>query len=71
MVPLSTIAPALTLPANIVAEATGPSGAVVAYNAVAGQFIFNWQTPKTAGRCYSVTVTTQDGSAITAFFKLK
>jgi hypothetical protein len=36
-----------------------------------GQFIYNWQTPKTAGTCFIVTVMTQDGSRISANFKLK
>jgi hypothetical protein len=36
-----------------------------------GQFIFNWQTPKKAGNCYRVTLTTMDGSSIYADFKLK
>jgi hypothetical protein len=36
-----------------------------------GQFIQNWQTPKQAGKCYKVTMTAQDGSTISAFFKTK
>ncbi|MDQ3645512.1 MAG: PxKF domain-containing protein [Actinomycetota bacterium] len=36
-----------------------------------GQFIYNWKTPSAANTCYAVTMTTQDGSSITAFFKLK
>ena len=36
-----------------------------------GQFIYNWQTPKTVGKCYSVTVTAKDGSSQTALFKTK
>ena len=41
------------------------------YDATAGQFIQNWQTPKLPGQCYRVTMTTDDGSALVAFFKLK
>jgi hypothetical protein len=41
------------------------------YDATAGQFIYNWQTPKKVGYCYVVTVTTADGSSISANFKLK
>jgi hypothetical protein len=41
------------------------------YDATAGQFIYNWQTPKKAGYCYVVTVTLADGSSITANFRLK
>lgn len=36
-----------------------------------GQFMYNWKTPKTPGVCYKVTVTTQDGSKLTALFTLK
>ena len=36
-----------------------------------GQFIQNWQTPKTPGTCYRVTMKTTDGSSISALFKLK
>ena len=36
-----------------------------------GQFIYNWKTPKTAGKCYRVTMTTLDGSSLVAYFKLK
>jgi len=38
---------------------------------VDGQFIYNWKTPKTAGKCYRVTMTTLDGSSLVAYFKLK
>ncbi len=42
------------------------------YDAVAGQFIQNWQTPKAgAGTCYVVTMTLQDGTSLIANFKLK
>jgi hypothetical protein len=41
------------------------------YDTTAGQFIFNWKTPKTAGSCYKVTLTTDDGSSIYANFNLK
>jgi hypothetical protein len=35
------------------------------------QFHQNWQTPKNPDSCYRVTVTTSDGSSISALFKLK
>ena len=41
------------------------------YDTQGGQFIFNWQTPKGAGKCYDVILKTQDGSSITAHFKTK
>ncbi len=41
------------------------------YDSTSGQYIYNWKTPTGAGTCYKVTVTAQDGSPITAFFKMK
>lgn len=52
-------------------ETTATGGTVLRYDATGGQFIFNWKTPNTAGKCYRVTMTTQDGSTLVAFFKLK
>jgi hypothetical protein len=46
-------------------------GTSLRYDSVAGQFVFNWQTPRTPGQCYRVTLTTQDSSSISALFKLK
>jgi hypothetical protein len=59
-----------TSPADDV-EVTTTGGTSLRYDAVAGQFIQNWQTPKLPGQCYRVTMTTQDGSTIQALFKLK
>ncbi len=42
------------------------------YDAAAGQWVQNWATPSAGkGSCYRVTMTTADGSAISADFKLK
>ena len=41
------------------------------YDATAGQFIYNWQTPKKAGFCYVVTVTLTDGTSTSANVRLK
>jgi hypothetical protein len=46
-------------------------GTSLRYDAAGGQFIQNWQTPKKAGACYTVTMTTIDGGTISADFKLK
>jgi hypothetical protein len=46
-------------------------GTSLRYDSTGGQFIQNWQTPKTAGACYVVTMTAADGSPISANFKLK
>ncbi|MBD3942469.1 HYR domain-containing protein [Microbacterium sp. NEAU-LLC] len=52
-------------------ELTTTGGTSLRYDATAGQFIQNWQTPKSPGSCYKVTMTTLDGSSISALFKLK
>jgi hypothetical protein len=52
-------------------EITSTGGTVLRYDTTAGQFIQNWQTPKTPGACYRTTITTQDNSQISAFFQLK
>ena len=44
---------------------------VLRYDTTGGQFIQNWQTPKKAGSCYKVTMTTDSGTFISALFKLK
>jgi hypothetical protein len=41
------------------------------YDTTGGQFIFNWKSPKSPGTCYRVTMTTLDGSSISADFTLK
>ena len=43
-------------------ELTTTGGTSLRYDTTGGQFIQNWQTPKAAGACYKVTMTTQDGS---------
>jgi multiple sugar transport system substrate-binding protein len=50
-------------------ELTATGGTSLRY--ADGQFIYNWKTPKTAGKCYRVTMLTMDGSSLAAYFKLK
>ena len=48
-------------------------GTILRYSGIpgsGGQFIQNWQTPKQLG-CYKVTMTANDGSTVSAFFRLK
>jgi hypothetical protein len=52
-------------------ELTATGGTALRYDSSAGQFVYNWQTPKAPGACYAVTMTTNDGSSLTASFKLK
>ena len=52
-------------------EITSTGGTALRYDATAGQFIQNWATPKKPGTCYTVTMTTQDGSLLSANFMLK
>ena len=50
-------------------EMTSTGGTSLRYGD--GQFIQNWQTPRKPGTCYKVTMTTTDGTSISALFKLK
>jgi hypothetical protein len=53
-------------------EITNTGGTDLRYDSNGGIFIQNWKTPSgQAGNCYSATVTTTDGSSITAYFMLK
>ena len=52
-------------------EVTATGATSLRYDATAGQFIYNWATPKTAGVCYALTMTSADGTAAKALFKLK
>jgi hypothetical protein len=53
-------------------EVLATGSTVLRYDATAGQFIYNWQTPKKAGACYRVTMTAADGATtISANFMLK
>ena len=52
-----------------VTELSANSGTSLRYSDT--QFIQNWKTPTGAGTCYQVTLTTIDGSSMSALFKLK
>jgi len=52
-------------------EVVSTGGTSLRYDTTGGQFIQNWKTPTGAGSCYSATMTTLDGSHITALFKIK
>jgi hypothetical protein len=52
-------------------EITSTGGTSLRYDVTGGQFIQNWQTPKGAGVCYRATMTTLDGSFLSAYFKTK
>lgn len=52
-------------------EVTATGGTSLRYDTTGGQFVYNWATPKVAGACYALTMTTADGTATTALFKLK
>jgi hypothetical protein len=51
-------------------ETTASGTTVLRYDSTALQYVYNWQTPSTAG-CYVVTLTLADGSTWPAFFQLK
>lgn len=52
-------------------EVTATGGTSLRYDSIGGQFIYNWQTAKKPGSCYKITMTTQDGSSLSAYFRLK
>lgn len=53
-------------------EITTTGSTVLRYDAAGGQWVQNWATPSAGkGSCYRVTMTTADGSRISADFKLK
>jgi hypothetical protein len=60
-----------TAPEDAIDQLATTGGTVLRYDAAAGQFIDNWKTSGKAGECYKVTMTAQDGSTLTALFKLK
>ena len=51
--------------------ALAATGATTLRYDAAGQFIYNWQTPRKPGTCYLVTVVLTDDTSITAKFKLR
>lgn len=54
--------------APLEAEATGTTG--LRYDAAAGQYVYNWQTPGAAG-CYTLLLTLNNGLVQRAFFDLR
>ncbi len=53
-------------------EYLAPTGGTsLRYDATAGQFIYNWTTPKKPNTCYNLTMTAAVGSKLTAYFKLR
>jgi hypothetical protein len=52
-------------------ETTATGGTSLRYDAAAGQFVYNWKTPATAGKCYRVTMSAPGGTSLVAYFKLK
>jgi hypothetical protein len=53
-------------------EITNKGDTELRYDSGTGQFIANWETPTgQAGTCWQVTVTTQGGATISAFFELR
>jgi hypothetical protein len=51
-------------------ETVATGGTSLRYDSTSGQFVYNWKTPTGAG-CYKATMTAQDGTTISAFFKTR
>ncbi len=65
------IACGATLPLDDIEQLTS-GDTNLRWDSTAGHYIWNWKTPKDAvGKCYQVTVRTNDGASINALFKLK
>ncbi len=52
-------------------ELTSTGGTSLRYDQVEGQFIYNWKTPVKPNTCWKVTISTNDGSSIYAYFRLR
>jgi len=52
-------------------ETVATGGTSLRYDSTGGQYIYNWKTPTGANTCYKVTLTAQDGSTLSAYFKIK
>jgi hypothetical protein len=52
-------------------ETVATGGTSLRYDSTGGQYIYNWKTPTGAGSCYKVTITANDGSSLSAYFKMK
>lgn len=58
-----------SVPTGTVVGLTTAGGTSLRYDTTTGGFIQNWKTPKTTG-CYRATVTTVDGTTLSALFRL-
>ena len=52
-------------------ETYSTGSTVLRYDATANQFIYNWQSPRSAGKCYSVVIALTDGNSYSALFQLR
>lgn len=52
-------------------EILATGGTTLRYDTTAGQFLYNWRTPKNAGFCYVVTITLIDGSSLSGKIRLR
>jgi hypothetical protein len=52
-------------------EIVATGGTSLRYDTSAGLFVYNWQTPRSAGFCYVVTITLTDGSSLSGKFQLR
>ncbi|HEX5333378.1 MAG TPA: HYR domain-containing protein [Cellulomonas sp.] len=52
-------------------EVYATGGTQLRYDSTAHQFIYNWQSPKKPGTCYTITIGLTDGTSHSATFQLK
>lgn len=52
-------------------DVVASGGTSLRYDMASGQFVYNWKAPKQKGSCYTITLTTIDGSFVDARFLVK
>jgi pimeloyl-ACP methyl ester carboxylesterase len=59
------------MPADEIESYATAASLIFYYEPVGGQFVYNWKTPRTPGKCFRLTATSRDSTQLSALFKLK